>query len=218
MAHYYLADQDGVLHFWWPRLQMKRRILSTGFAISPPRTSSGQQVLSQAYISASNFGREEATPPVWSGRGGMNLIPATGRCHHPALHFPERNVWSSRTRIVLSSALPLAPNICNCVIIPTLTVHLQMPLIHYQHIDGNCFSSELKYFQMHFHIVCSGYFFPANGVIFSLLWWQWEPGGEGQAGHRDVHLTPHIPSVQALNTAVAFWGAKGGIAAQELDK
>lgn len=63
---------------------------------------------------------------------------------------------------------------------------------------------------MHFPIVCSGYFLPTNGVFFSLTWWQWEPGGEGQAGHRDVHLTPHIPYVQAFHTAVDFGESREG--------
>lgn len=60
------------------------------------------------------------------------------------------------------------------------------------------FSSQLKYFQIHFPTVCSRHFLPGNGVIFSLLWWQWEPGGEGQtqsqgcASHPPNAISPSI--------------------------
>lgn len=157
--------------------------------------TSGQHVLSQDDISAWNSGREEATPPVWSGMEGWS-------------HSSHRQMPSPCTAVSCEECLKQQDMHSqeNCT--PTGPKYLKLCYCpHSYRTSANslnestaCWwklhSSQLKYFKIHFPIVCSRYFLPANGVICSLLLWQWEPGGEGQAlvlaGHRDVHLTPHM--------------------------
>lgn len=182
---------------------MKTRILSTGgtgWQFLPPEWPVANTFSAKMIFLPETLGGKK--PQHLSGVEGRDgLTPATGRCHHPALQFPGRNIWSSRACTVMRTALQLAQNTWNCVIVPILTVHLQMSWMNQQQVDGKCFLTVKIFLNTFSHCMLKiflaskwSYLLPALVAVGARR----RRAGTGLGRAQGCASHPHIPHVQAL--------------------